>query len=162
MRHASEGKAKVYDYKRAWNYALWLLSRQMLSEKQLRDKLHHKQVQPEDITRIINQLHELRYLDDVAYAETLRHSRSRRKGSLAIKQELQRKGIAETTISETLEQLSPEQECATARDILAKNAWRFAKDDAYKNYRKAYAFLARRGFTSDIAKQALEAHFAEA
>lgn len=150
---------QAYDYKRAWNYALWLLGRQMLSEKQVRDKLRRKLVEAADIDKIIQQLYSLNYLNDQLYAESFQRSRSRKKGSLAIRQELKQRGIAEAIIEESLEQRTPEQETQTAQAILAKQAWRFQKDDKHKNYRKAYAFLARRGFSSDIIKAALEDFF---
>ena len=50
----------------------------------------------------------------------------------------------------------------SATVLLEKNAWRFKnkdpqKDDPRKNRAKAYAYLARRGFTGDVVKEALAA-----
>lgn len=147
---------KVYDYQRSLSYAFWLLGRRAYTTAELREKLLGKQAEPEVVTRVIARLSELRYLDDKGYAESFVRSRQPRKGRMALRRELFRKGVSEQVVDEALGALELDTQVATAAALLEKHAWRFQKGDARKNYAKAYAFLARRGFTSDVVKAALE------
>ena len=147
---------KVYDYSRSWNYVLWLLGRKMYTEAQLREKLRRKEATVETIERVMARLKELKFLDDAGFAEAYVNSRKSRKGRLALKQELFQKGITETLVEETLEPLDTETQVEAALGVLEKQTWRFQKAPPEKRKAKAYAFLARRGFTGDVVKEALE------
>ena len=149
--------AKPYDYKRSWNYVLWLLSRKAYTKKQLRDKLVKKEAEAEVVEQVMEKLERLNFLDDEGYADMYVRSRQKRKGRIALRRELFQKGVAEAIVDKTLEPLESSTQIETARSILTKNAWRFQKEDRRKSYAKAYAFLARRGFTSDVVREALEA-----
>ena len=147
---------KTYDYSRSWNYVLWLLGRKMYTEAQLRDKLRRKEAEAETIERVMARLKELKFLDDAGFAEAYVNSRRGKKGRLALKQELFQKGIAETLVEETLEPLDTETQVQAALGVLEKQTWRFQKAPPEKRRAKAYAFLARRGFTGDVVREALE------
>lgn len=136
---------------------LWLLSRKAYTKKQLRDKLIKKEAEAEVVEQVMEKLERLKFVDDEGYADMYVRSRQKRKGRIALRRELFQKGVAEEIVDRTLEPLESETQVATAATILTKNAWRFQKDDRRKAYAKAYAFLARRGFTSDVVKEALEA-----
>ena len=151
--------AKPYSYERSWNYVLWLLGRKAYSQKQLKDKLKQKDAEPEVIERVIKRLNELKFVDDKAFAEMYVRSRQQKKGSIALKQELFQKGISELLVEETLEPLSFDSQLVSAKQPLEKYQWRLAKTEAQKRYHKAYAFLARRGFPADVAKEALSGFF---
>jgi regulatory protein len=143
-----------YPFERAWAYALWLLGRQARSRAQLRDKLRRKGADEAIIAEVLRRLDEQRLLDDAALAEQYVTSRSRQKGPLALRLELQRKGIAEADIEAALAGLTDEEQLTAARALLAKHAWRF-RGEAEKRRAKAYAFLRRRGFAGDVIEQAL-------
>ena len=148
--------SKPYTYERSWNYVLWLLSRKAYTKKQLRDKLVRRAAEAEVIERVLDKLEERRFVDDETYADMYVRSRQKRKGRVALRRELFHKGVSEEIVDKTLEPLTEEDQIAAASAVLSKNAWRFTRDDARKTYAKAYAFLARRGFTSDVVKAALE------
>ncbi len=148
--------ASPYTYERSLNYVLWLLARKAYTEAELRGKLAKKEAAPEIVERVMARLAELRYLDDALYAEGYVQSRKHRKGRLALRRELVYKGVAETVVEETLAAIAPAEQLELAAALLEKQAWRFKKDDPRKSYAKAYAFLARRGFTSEVVKEALE------
>ena len=111
---------------------------------------------PDDIDRVIEKLIERKFVDDEAYADMYVRSRQRNKGPIKLRQELFHKGVAEDIVDKTVASLDAETQLETSADLLKRNAWRFKKDDKRKNYAKAYAFLARRGFGSDVVKLALE------
>jgi regulatory protein len=148
--------SKPYTFERAWNYVLWLLSRQAYSKAQIKEKLVKKEVSGETITQVLEKLEDYRMINDTFYAEQYVQSRQKRKGRIALKRELQLKGIEEEVISETLSELDDEKQQETALELLQKQLPKIHKEDERKRYGKAYTFLARRGFTSDVIRKTLE------
>ena len=150
----------AYPYKRAWNYVLWLLGRRMYTQAELRDKLRKKGATDTDIDAILNRLVELKLSDDSTFAESYVAGRKHRKGPHALRQELNRKGVAKTTIAETLDDFGKDDERRAVTRLLDKHAWRFQKaiqkDDVRKAKAKAYGFLARRGFSSEVVSEVLD------
>ncbi|MFA7461131.1 MAG: regulatory protein RecX, partial [Trueperaceae bacterium] len=124
----------------------------------------------------LQRLHELRLVDDSTFAEQYVSSRKRARGRLVLRRELQRKGVAEELVERELEALSPEQQARAATELLQKNAWRYRpqsdqtqagqeaseaasharREQLLKARSKAFAFLARRGYTAEAAQQALQ------
>jgi SOS response regulatory protein OraA/RecX len=150
------------DAKRAWNYTLWLLGRRAHTEGELRERLQRKEAEPDVITHTITRLKELGLIDDAAFTAGFIRSRSSRHGRLRLQQDLRRRGVAAEVISRGVEQLDDAGQAAAALEILRKYAWRFEKDvDAHRKRARAFAFLARRGFTVDAARQAVEDFLAE-
>ncbi len=150
-------KEKIYDYKRSFNYCIWLLSRRAYTEKGLIDKLKKKEAKAEVIEEVITKLKKIKYLDDQVYTEMYINSRKRSKGANAIRTELWRKGVSEEIIESALSELSSELQLETAINIVLREKWRFSKGDIKKDKARAYAFLSRRGFSSDITQAALSA-----
>lgn len=144
----------AYDYDRALSYTLWLLGRRDYTEKELRDRLARKGAEPADIDGVIARLVELDLVDDAKYARAFVRSRRRKKGIFAIRRDLRRKGIGGREADAALEPLTDEAQLATAKRLLERHAWRFEDRDERARAR-AYAFLARRGFPSDVAGEAV-------
>jgi regulatory protein len=140
-------KSKPYTLERAWNYVLWLLSRQAYTKAQIKEKLLKKAVASDIISRMV---------DDASYAEQYVQSRQKRKGRIALKCELQLKGVEEEVITETLAELGDEAQIETGLELLKKQLPRIQKEEVRKRYGKAYTFLARRGFPSDVIRKTLE------
>jgi regulatory protein len=126
----------------------------MRSTAQLRERLVKKGAGPEDIERVLTKLEELRYLDDAGFAEAFVNSRKRKKGRLAIARELAQKGITGELREAALAGVDEQAQLATARQLVAKNLWRWSAKP--KARAKAFAFLARRGFPGEIVQRALE------
>ncbi len=150
------GKSKPYTFERAWNYVLWLLGRQAYTAAQVKERLLKKQVAAEIIGQVMEKLADYRFLDDARYAENYIQSRQRHKGKIALKQELRRKGVDEKLVEGALVELDDENQLEHAVTLLQKQLPRLQRDEERKRYGKAYAFLARKGFTSDIIRQVLE------
>lgn len=148
--------AKPYDEKRSWNYVLWLLGRKAYTRAELEERLLGKGAAPEVVSAVLARLEEYRFVDDEAYAQGYVRAREPRKGKLALRQELLRKGVEEETVEGVLEPLGEAAQADRAEELLRKHAWRFRKEDPRKNRAKAFAFLARRGFAGGAAAEALE------
>lgn len=152
------GAPDAYPYERAWNYALWLLGRQAYTTGQLKDKLTRKGATEETVSRVLDRLLELKLVDDALYAETFIRSRSRNKGAIRLRQELFRKGVAEPLVDKAVGKLDESVQLGAAVALAQKNRWRW-KGESREQYAKAYAFLARRGFSVEVVRGALEQTF---
>ncbi|MEX2540436.1 MAG: regulatory protein RecX [Trueperaceae bacterium] len=145
-----------YGPKRAWSYALYLLGRRSHTEAEIRERLSRKQAEREVIDDIIERLTRYRLVDDAAFAEAYVRTHRRRKGSIALRHELRRKGVPEAMSESALAPLSEPAQLTSASDLLERNAWRFRTPRPERNRARAFAFLARRGFPTETVAGALE------
>lgn len=100
------------------------------------------------------------YLDDARYAQMTAKRLSKKYGAIRIRRELRNKGIEEQLIEEVLEESDTADQVETAIKIISKSYAR-QKGEPEARYRRAYAALARRGYTPDVVKAALDAVIAE-
>lgn len=147
--------AEAYPYKRAWNYVLWLLGRRAYTRAQLQEKLARKAATPQTIQEVLDRAAELGLYDDQLFAKNFVSSRSHLLGSYRLRQELLRKGVAEEKILEALAGVAEAEQVDAATALLKKQQWRW-QGEAHKIRQKAFAYLARRGFSAEVAAQALE------
>jgi regulatory protein len=145
-----------YTFQRSWDYVLWLLSRQAYTKRQLTEKLLKKKSTAEIIEQVMDKLESMGFIDDARYAEQYVHSRQHKTGTLKLKQELFQKGVDEATVTQTLGEVSEDQQLAAATLLLEKQRSKLQKTESHKVFAKAYAFLARRGFSGDIIREVLE------
>lgn len=149
----------------AWNYLLDLLSRRMYTTAELARKLQRRGLDPDLGAALVDRLTELGLVDDATYADLYVSTRSATKGRLGLRQELRQKGVAPEITEARLAELTPDDQLAAATALLRKNAWRYRPGEpdttdrlvALKARAKAFAFLARRGFSVDASQGALEA-----
>jgi regulatory protein len=117
---------------------------------------------------VVDRLIQLGYLDDHAFARAWVESRDRARprGVLALRQELQRKGVASEVTDAILAErgAGPEPaaaeadgsdtsdaDVAAARRLLARRERTLSREaDPRRRRQKAYALLARNGFTPDV------------
>lgn len=162
----------------AWEYLLRVLARQSYTVAELRRKLRLRDVPAATAEELLSRLQELRLVDDATFTEQYVASRKGARGRLALGQELRRKGIADDLASEHVGALTQAQQLAAAAALLHKHAWRYrpiaepsvrvgpeegspesefeARTRLLKARAKALAFLARRGFTSDVAQASID------
>ncbi len=137
----------------------------MYTTAELTKKLLRRGIDEAEAARLIARLTELKLVDDAAYTDQYVSSRAGVRGRLGLRRELTRKGVAPELVEERLTELTPEGQLTAATALLRKNAWRYEPEsgepphhDARLRARsKAFAFLARRGFTVDAVQGALEA-----
>lgn len=141
---------------RAWSYALTLLSRRAYSVAEIRERLERKGASSEVVEQTIARLEQYRLVDDVAYAEAYVRSQGGRKGSIALRHELRRRGVPGEASEASLGHLDEAAELANAARLLERHRWRFRSSDARRGRARAFAFLARRGFPSAVVATAVE------
>lgn len=120
------------------------LSRRELSRDELVVRLERSGIDPEDAERAISQLTAAGYQSDERTAnERTRVLASRLYGDLAIRDDLERRGIAEESIDSALADIEPELSRATVLARQAGDVTRLART------------LQRKGFTQDTIEAAL-------
>lgn len=115
---------------------------------------------PEDITKIIQRLTELGYLNDEDFARIYIGSSLRRKpqGLRMLQMNLRQKGIDESTFATALKLASVENqldENDLAQDAADKKLRTLSKLPPNKQKEKLYRFLASRGFSMDSIMKVL-------
>ena len=136
---------------RARAKGLELISRRMLSVKELEQKLVQKGISEEAAHDCALWLEENRFLDDEAYASALaRHYSAKGYGAGRLKHELSRRGVERELWDEAIEQM-PENTDKIDRFIAAR-----LKDSSDREQiNKVSAALFRRGFSWEEIRQAL-------
>jgi regulatory protein len=127
------------------------------SRRQLADKLAERNVPAEVAVAVLDRFEELQLIDDAEFARMWVRSRFQTKSLArgALKRELADKGIAPELAEEALEQLSPDDELGSARELVRRKIrpdWdlneRQVKD---KHTRRLASMLARKGYPPAVA-----------
>ncbi|HDR00423.1 MAG TPA: hypothetical protein ENN51_09100 [candidate division WOR-3 bacterium] len=141
---------------RAKEYAALLLSYRARTEKEMQERLARKGFAPDIVAAAMARLRELKLLDDEQYARDFTRDRVTigRKGKWNVRGELMKRGVERKTIEAALAEAPDELE--VARELAAKYRRRHARLEPEVLRRRLYAMLARRGFTPDVIRQALE------
>lgn len=123
------------------------------TRKELSDKLATKDV-PEDVAeRLLDRFEEVGLVDDDAFARTWVSQRQSGKGLArrALAQELRRKGVADDTAREVLDELDPEAEEQAARELVRRKLRSLSRLDDQTATRRLVGMLARKGYGSGMA-----------
>jgi len=145
-----------------WQVAVKLLAMRALSTQELRQRLAGRGYPPGEISAVVARLTAARYLDDADYARAWAHARAHRR-SLAparLARELRARGIAESEISDALDEAYAGR---SAREIAEAAATRKLKGlrglaPAVARRRLA-AHLTRLGFAVEIVLALCRSHF---
>jgi regulatory protein len=127
------------------------------SRKQLAEKLAERDVPADVATAVLDRFEEVQLIDDAEFARMWVRSRSQTRAlaRAALKRELSDKGIDGEIAEEALDQLTPEDELDSARELIRRKIrpdWnlgdRLVRD---KHVRRLVAMLARKGYPSSMA-----------
>ena len=143
--------------KPAYEAALDMLSdRDMTCKKQKKALMRRGFLEPvADAVR--DRLIENRLLDDQRFAQRYVELRKDSAvGRYALKRKLRAKGVEEETASDALEQLDDESQLAAAAELAKKLSKRYAALPGYEARAKLSQALARRGFSWDVVREAIE------
>lgn len=107
----------------------------------------------------LDRLRQKGLVDDMSFAKSWVESRrrSKKKGSLALKFELIQKGISNEIIAQVLSADSFDDEATLAAQALEKKLSSFNSYDSQKRYQKGIEYLLRKGFSFQVAKEAVTA-----
>jgi regulatory protein len=147
----NEAKARAVRY----------LSLQIRTEKEVRDKLESEGYNRECISRVIDELKAIGYINNELYAQKYVYDRSKLSpmSKRMMKLKLMSKGIPEETADEVLADWKAE-DTDVARNLVRKKFGKYdLKDEKIIN--KAYRFLAHRGFNRDTIREVLREFDAE-
>lgn len=139
---------------RAKKRVMYYLKNADKTRDQIRRKLREGYYPESIIDATFSFLDRYGFADDSRYAENyveeLKGTRSRRE----ISQKLAQRGISRETAAEILSELSGEEEYAACEKALRK---KYAHGLQREDRQKAYAYLARRGFSFDAIEHAVRA-----
>jgi regulatory protein len=134
----------------AFETALRLLTLRPHSEVELRRKLARRGCPADDVERAVARARGLGYLDDAAFARALAGRRVRTRGPALIARELASKGVERAVVQETVGTVPREDVVAAARRLAERGV------EAGTDRRVIAARLMRRGFPSDVIREALD------
>jgi regulatory protein len=142
--------------------ALRLLAARSRSAAEIRRRLRRDGALADRIERVIGTLMSRGFLDDAAHARAVTRSRVRGRGTSArrIEQELRRQGVPADVATEAIGEVFADEaidEATVALTVARKRAALLADLPAPVQRRRLYGFLARRGYSPDIVRAAVEA-----
>lgn len=134
--------------------AIGYLSRREHSRAELQRKLapHTNPDDPDELTRVLDELEREKWQSNQRFAQSLVHRRAPKKGAAVVVQELRRHGVADDDVAAIHDQLR-----VTEYDR-AKAVWqrKFGAPPAdSKEYARQMRFLASRGFSPAILRRIL-------
>jgi len=141
---------------------LRLLSAAPRTQAQLAAALRRRGVPDEAATSVLERFAEVKLIDDELFARAWVESRHHGRGlaGRALGAELRRRGVATGDIETALSQLDPEQELATARELVERRLPATAGMPLPARMRRLTGVLARRGYPAGLAyrvvREALE------
>jgi len=143
------------NFQEAKSRAVRYLSLRIRTEKEVRDKLRNEGYDRDCISRVIDELKAIGYINNQLYAQKYVYDRSKLKpmSKKMLKLEMMSKGIPEETAEEVLADWKAE-DSDVARSLVKRKFGKYDLRDE-KIMKKAYMFLAHRGFSRDTIKEVL-------
>ena len=135
--------------------AIRLIEVRPRSVTEISRRLHQKGYEPDVITAVIERLQKVQLLDDVAFAKYWLDQRQtfKPRSQIALRQELQQKGVDRKIIDATLNDLD---ETAAIRQVAKKQARRYSELPEIEFKQKLGRFLQRRGFSYGIIRPIID------
>jgi regulatory protein len=145
-------------YRKAYDKALYSLTRRARSEKEIIQKLKDSKFHDKIIDAVIVKLKDLNYINDVEFTRLFIEEKrtSKHIGKRRLVEELKNKGIESSLIVESLNE-SEYDDLPAAVDT-ARNKMRSLykdKDDFENKNRKVFRYLVYKGFEYEIAHKAI-------
>jgi regulatory protein len=135
----------------------WLMNRPH-SEREFRDYLYRKKVEPEQIESLVDEFSQKAYLDNAKFAAWFTELQARRgKSDRAIRSELFKKGIGRETADQTLEADAGDEAERLKSMIEKKRGLSRYKNDPQKLMR----YLVSQGFSWQLVKEKLVSNQSE-
>ena len=132
----------------AFDLAVRLLGLRPHSELELRQKLRRKGCDADAIDGAVARAFQLGYLDDAAFARALVTQRSRTRGPAVLAAELAAKGVSRGLAREAVGAVAHASQVEAARRLAARSS--------HANRQVVAARLLRRGFGTDVIREALD------
>jgi regulatory protein len=130
---------------------------------QLRAAMSRKDI-PEDVaTAVLDRFEAVDLIDDEEFARQWVQSRHLGRGLArrALAYELRQRGIADETVKEAVEEVTPDDELVAARELVRRKASTMRNDDPQRRIRRLAGMLARKGYGGGVAMQAIREELAD-
>ena len=145
-------------YPAALNKAVAMLAQRAHAGGEIRRKLERAHYLEDTIDMVLYKLEKERLLNDEAFAREYAASCARRQmGKSRIRMELSRKGLPRELIDRAMEALSSEEGDEAAVRLAQKLLRRHNGEDARREMQKVLAAMARRGYSYEDSRAAIEA-----
>jgi regulatory protein len=152
-------------FEKYYTYALKFLSYRPRSEKELQDSLIRRKAPPEIREKIIELLKEQHFLNDEEFTRWWIEQRTtfKPRSKRAVSMELKQKGIAQEIITKYLVETEETavNDLEQALRLTQKKIRKYAHLDRQEIYQKLGGALARKGFSWDIIKRAIDLTLSE-
>lgn len=137
--------------------ALNFLSPALRTEKQVKERLVKKEIDPSMIDQVVDHLKEQLLLDDATYAKAYVNTKQvfSPKGPRAIFMELKKAGVKEELIEDALVEYPEEAQLEVATKMAEKMARTHKRVSSRTRQQKVAQGLVQKGFSFDIASQAI-------
>jgi regulatory protein len=141
---------------RASNVSMHQLARRGMSRWELGQVLDKRGVDENLAAAELDRLESVGLLDDAALAVTLVYTQHTRKGlgRTAIAHELKRRHIDEEIITDALAEIEDDDERERAIELAVKRVGQLSSFDDVTTERRLNGFLARKGYSSSIVREA--------
>jgi regulatory protein len=147
---------------RARQVCLRLLTLAPRTRAQLADALRKRGIPDETADEVLSRFEDVGLIDDAAFADAWVESRHHGRGLArrALARELRTRGVDSGLVDEAVGRLDPEQEAATARELVDRKLRATQGLDRDRRIRRLAGMLARKGYSEGLAlrvvRQALE------
>lgn len=133
------------------------LARRGMSSWELEKALTTHGIERDEAVAEVERLESLGFLDDQVLAENLVFTLHTRKGlgRSAIENELRRKHVADDIIAEALLEVADDDELERASELAVKRVGQLSSYDDETVKRRLNGFLARKGYSSSVIREAL-------
>lgn len=137
--------------------ALRLLSFRVRSVKELEDRLKKKKVASDLIEKVVQGLKSQGLLDDEKFAKLFAHSSvyTRPMGRRRLEFDLSKKGLSKETVRKTMDSLGDYDEKKAAKELVFGRFQKMTGVPDEKKKARLFAFLRRRGFSTETIFSAL-------
>lgn len=150
---AASGRSEGDPEAKARGICLRLLTMAPRTRAQLEQALRKREIAPEVAETVLGRFSEAGIIDDAAFAEAWVDSRhaGRGLGRRALAAELRKRGVDEDTVRDAVEELSPEQEEATARRLVRRKLDATRGKEPELRIRRVMGVLGRKGYAAGLA-----------
>ena len=148
----------IRQYRQALDRAVAALASRAHSKHELENKLLRAGYRPCTVEMVLYKLESEGFLDDADFARQWVEARTNRKlGARHIAQELRHKGVSSEEAEAALSDVQEDDQIAAAVALVEKAAARAKPgEDPRKTANRITGMLARRGFSWDVARAAIE------
>jgi regulatory protein len=124
---------------------------------QLADILARRGVADDVARTLLDRFEEVDLLDDEQFSRTWVRSRHAGRGlsRRALAHELSQRGVADPTVREAVDEITPDDELVVARDLVRRRLPGMRGDDPLRRTRRLAGMLARKGYGPEVAMRAV-------